>query len=260
MHAPAWLTTRRSVDRTLGVLKTGKEAEILLIERCAIVDDDDGAADAERVLLAHKRYRPMVVAKGDLEAGGFAKARTFTADAAYRAGTTFRSGRDARAAAGKSKHGRRVLAERWVAREAESLERAHALGVRVPYLVEAHDDGIVMQFVGDDDGAAAPRLVDAHLDRAAATLAYEQLREELVLLVGGGLVHADLSPYNALWWRDEVWLIDLPQAVDIAVNPNAFDLLHHDVLTMATWLVRRGVDVDGEQWFADLLTVAFGSS
>ena len=112
-----------------------------------------------------------------------------------------------------------------------------------------------MELLGDRSGAA-PRLVDARLDGGQVAGAHEQLRDELVLLTRAGLVHADLSPYNVLWWDDRLWLIDLPQAVDLAANAHALDLLHHDVITMATWFGRRGLDVDGEGWFAELLVEA----
>jgi RIO kinase 1 len=57
-------------------------------------------------------------------------------------------------------------------------------------------------------------------------------------------------------WEDRAWLIDLPQAVDLAANAHALDLLHHAVMTMATWFTRRGEEVDGEDWFAQLLVEA----
>lgn len=60
-------------DHDLGPLKTGKEAEVFVIERTA--------ADGRRCLLAHKRYRPRrVTHKGELEALGFQRASTVHAD------------------------------------------------------------------------------------------------------------------------------------------------------------------------------------
>ena len=73
------------------------------------------------------------------------------------------------------------------------------------------------------------------------------------LLTSAGLVHADLSPFNVLWWEGRLWLIDFPQAVDLFTNPHGFDLLHHDVVTMCTWFARQGVDTDPEEVFASLL-------
>lgn len=245
-HAPAWLTAGETADEVLGPLKTGKEAEVLLVERRRL----DGP---ERALLVHKRYRPWKVGhKGELEALGFAKARTFTTDHRYTDGRRLRSSRDARAVAGKTSYGRTVAASQWAVQEVAALRRAHAAGVNVPYLVEATDDGALMELVGDEAGAA-PRLVDARLDGGALAVAHEQLREEVVLLLRAELVHADLSPYNVLWWEGRVWVIDLPQAVDLGANEHALDLLHHDVTTLATWFTRRGREVDGEAWFAELL-------
>ena len=80
--------------------------------------------------------------------------------------------------------------------------------------------------------------------------------EDLGALTRTGTVHADLSPYNVLWWRDRLWMIDFPQAVDLLQNPHGFDLLHHDVTTMCTWFARKGVDCDGEALYAQILTDA----
>ena len=77
--APAWLTDGGTTDELVGLLKTGKEAEVFVVERRSL----DGA---RRAVLARKRYRPLSVAKGELEALGFSRARTFTADARYREG------------------------------------------------------------------------------------------------------------------------------------------------------------------------------
>jgi RIO kinase 1 len=66
-----------------------------------------------------------------------------------------------------------------------------------------------------------------------------------------------LSPYNLSWWRGRAWIIDLPQAVDLVVNPNGFDLLHRDVTNLATWFGRRGLVCDPEATFAALLAEAW---
>ncbi len=71
-----------------------------------------------------------------------------------------------------------------------------------------------------------------------------------------GYAHGDLSAYNLLWWADELWLIDLPQAVDIAANPMGLDFLHRDVVNITTWFARQGLDRDPEELFALLLDPA----
>ena len=52
--APAWLTDGGTEDEVLGLLKTGKEAEVFIVERRTL----DGS---RWELLAHKRYRPTKV-------------------------------------------------------------------------------------------------------------------------------------------------------------------------------------------------------
>ena len=207
-------------------------------------------------LLAHKRYRPMSVTKGVLEAEGFSRARTFTADADYLAGRSFRSSRDRRAVQRRSTHGRQVVAERWARDEYDALVRAHAAGATVPYPVEFTGDGTLMQLLGDH-GVAAPRLVAARLTPAELAVAHAQVVADLAALTRAGLVHADLSPFNLLWWRRRVWLIDLPQAVDLVANPHGFDLLHRDVTNVSTWFARHGHACDADETFAALLAEAW---
>jgi RIO kinase 1 len=247
--APAWLTAGSTEDEVLGLLKTGKEAEVFIVERRTL----DGEQSA---LLAHKRYRPMNVRKGEIEALGFSRARTFTNDVRYHEGRRLRYSRDQRAVERMTDYGKRLLAERWPGQELDTLRRAFAAGATVPYPVEFTGDGMLMQLLGDEAGAA-PRLVNARLSAAELAGAFAQLREELGALTRAGIVHADLSPFNVLWWQGRLWLIDFPQSVDLLTNPHGFDLLHHDVSTMCAWFARHGVPADGDALFADLLAEAF---
>jgi RIO kinase 1 len=72
--------------------------------------------------------------------------------------------------------------------------------------------------------------------------------------VAAGYAHGDLSAYNLLWWCGELWLIDFPQAVDLAANPLGLDLLHRDVTNITAWFARQGLERDGDALFAQLLT------
>lgn len=102
---------------------------------------------------------------------------------------------------------------------------------------------------------AAPRLVDARLGAVGLADAWSQLVDNLRLLTRAGVVHADLSVYNVLWWQGRVVIIDFPQAVDVIVNPAAPGLLHRDLVNVATWFGRRGVRIDAERVFGQLLAV-----
>jgi RIO kinase 1 len=235
----------------LGPLKTGKEAEVFLVERVT--------ADGRSCLLAHKRYRPRTVAyKGELQELGFQRAANFANDPAYREGRTFGSSRDRRAVAKRSHHGRTVLGRDWPDNEFAMLERLAQAGVTVPFPVARTADGVLMQYVGDRT-RAAPRLVHAGLGRSGVEHAAEQLIENVHRMVDAGVVHADLSVYNLLWWDDMLWIIDVPQAVDIRINGQALDFLHRDLVNVQSWFDSKGIAFDTDELFGALAAAAFGS-
>jgi len=238
-------------DEPRGTLKSGKEAEIFLVER---IFERSG-----RHLLAHKRYRIRKPGKDQLRDEGFSNATQFRRHAMYRGGWYLAS-RDQRAlaAGNKSEYGQALAASLWPIQEWTILRRAAAAGVCVPHPVEQTEDGFLMEFIGDPiDMVAAPKLTHARLDVGALASAWEQLVVNLRALTAAGLVHADLSPYNLLWWRERLVMIDLPQAVEFTTNPDAFELLHRDVANVGGWFARRGADVNVEALYAELVGVAW---
>ena len=54
-------------------------------------------------------------------------------------------------------------------------------------------------------------------------------------------VHADLSPYNILYWDERIHIIDFPQAIDPRGNPAAMTLLSRDVENICRWAAKAGV-------------------
>lgn len=245
--SPAWLLDEPYDEVSLGTLKSGKEAEVFLLERRYV--------GGSTVLLAHKRYRPRRPSSGELRALGFNKATLYRHDSTYRAGW-FLSSRDRRAVAHKTDHGHEVIERMWPIQEMAMLELAWASGASVPYPVERTEDGVVMEFIGDAD-AAAPRLAQASLSADEVESAWEQLLDSLRALTSAGLVHADLSAYNLLWWRGRLTIIDLPQAVEFTTNADAPELLHRDLSNVAAWFERHGVAVEVEALFGELIGLAW---
>ena len=250
--APDWLVPEPYADDELGVLRSGKEAQIDVIERSSLDDP------TKTCLLARKRYLPREVkAKGVLEAMGVQKASTFHNDVQYREGRQFRKSRDRRAVERMSTYGKHLLQDRWTGHEHDVMSTLYHAGVSVPFPVEFGEDLFVLEYVGDHT-RAAPRLAEARLRRPELEEAWAQLVEGLQDIVAAGYAHGDLSAYNLLWWEEQLVFIDFPQAVDIAENPQGLDFLHRDVLNVATWFGRRGVERDAEALFAELLSYAYG--
>lgn len=244
---PDWLVAEPYQDEDLGVLKSGKEAQINLVERTG--------ADGNRCLMARKRYLPREVKqKGMLEAMGVQQASAFRNDVEYREGRQFRKSRDRRAVDRMSTYGKRLLQDRWTGHEHDVMLKLWTVGMAVPYPVAYDEDVFDLEYIGDDRGAA-PQLYAARLNPDQLRSAYEQLLVGLQLMVAAGYAHGDLSAYNLLWWDETLWFIDFPQAVDIAANPQGLNFLHADAINVCDWFNRRGVDVDGEELFAELLCV-----
>lgn len=257
--APGWLVTEPFVEEHLGTIRSGKEAQVDLVERIA--------PDGRSCVLARKTYLPRQVKdKGTLEALGVQRSSAFRNDVQYREGRQFRKSRDRRAVERMTTHGKKLLQDRWLHHEHEVMTALWRAGVQVPYPVSYVDLGVAgrfdLEYVGDET-QAAPQLAAARLGPDELRDAYTQLVAGLHALTAAGWAHGDLSAYNLLWWPDEtgsgrLWFIDFPQAVDIAANPSGLDFLHRDVVNVCTFFERRGVGVDPEELFADLLSSAFG--
>jgi len=226
---PDWLVTElAAVDTELGILKTGKEADVYLLRR--------GVPETDRSsLLAAKRYRD-------------ASHRMFHRDSGYLEGRRTRESRVNRAAASRSSFGREAIAGQWAHAEFAALSRLYALGMPVPYPVQITGTEVLLEFIGDDDGTAAPRLAETRPGRDELASLWDQLTEALVTLAQDGLAHGDLSPYNLLVRQGWLVMIDLPQVVDVIANPNGSQFLDRDARNVGAWFAARGhPDADADR-------------
>jgi RIO kinase 1 len=244
---PSWLvTSAAAIDTELGILKTGKEADVFLLERAVAGDPD------QTCLLAAKRYRT-------------AEHRLFRRDSSYTEGRRVRNSRDTRAMAGKTEFGRTVEADLWAQAEWSGLKRLFEAGVPVPYPVQLDGREILMEFIASSRSetlVAAPRLHQVRLGAAQLAELFDQLLGALRTMAGLGVVHGDLSPYNTLVAdadgpRPRLVIIDMPQLIDLAANPNAVDFLQRDCANMAQWFTTKGYPVEADELLSDLLGYAW---
>jgi RIO kinase 1 len=238
---PDWVvTSQAAVDTELGILKTGKEADAFLVERAVPGSDATG----ESVVMVAKRYRSN-------------EHRTFHRAASYTEGRSVKRSRDERALKRKSTWGKIVASSEWAISEWDALKRCWALGLPVPYPVQIDGTELLMEWVTDDAGESAPRLAQTRPDPTLLASYFDQLRAAMVTLVGNGLVHGDLSAYNILAAGERLVIIDLPQVIDLAGNLAGHDFLLRDCTNVCTWFRARGLEVDGDELFAELLAYAF---
>jgi RIO kinase 1 len=217
---PDWLVTElAATDTELGILKTGKEADVFLLRR--------GVPGTGRsCLLAAKRYRS-------------AEHRLFHRDSEYLEGRRVRESRASRAMANRSDVGRQMIAEQWAQSEFAALRAFHRAGVPVPYPVQVLGTEVLLEFIGTADGAAAPRLAECGLRGAELAGLWEQLVAAVGILARLGLAHGDLSAYNLLVRDGQLVIIDTPQVVDVIANPRGAEFLERDAANVATWFSGR---------------------
>jgi RIO kinase 1 len=235
---PAWvITADAAVDTELGILKTGKEADVFSVERAV-------PGTEQAVIMAAKRYRSL-------------DHRLFQRDNAYTESRRMRNSRDRRAAAKGTSWGRQVQAAQWAVAEFGFLADLWSVGLPVPYPVQLDGTEILMELITDVDGDVAPRLAQCRPAPAELHRYWEQLVEAMRRLAAMGLTHGDLSAFNILATGERLVIIDLPQAVDVVGNPHGMDFLARDCRNVATWFRSRGLDVDGDELLADLLAYAW---
>ena len=219
---PKWLVTDlAAVDSELGILKTGKEADVYLIRR--------GVPGTGRsCLLAAKRYRP-------------GEHRLFHRDAGYLEGRRVRESRLNRATANRTAFGKQVIAGQWANAEFAALCQLRSAGVPVPYPVQIVGTELLLEFIGDRDGTAAPRLAETRPGPDELAALWEQLVDAVGTLARYGWAHGDLSPYNLLVQAGRLVMIDLPQLVDVVAHPNGRGFLDRDARNVAAWFAARGL-------------------
>jgi len=242
MHGPAprpdWvITALGAVESDLGVLKTGKEADVHILRRWVPGDP------ARDVLMAAKRFRG-------------AENRLFHRDAGYVDGRRVRRSREMRAMGRRTDFGKSLIAGQWAMAEFEALGALWALDLPVPYPVQFSDTEMLMELVVSPEGDAAPRLAQTRPPLELLADLFEQLRQTMTTLALHGWAHGDLSPYNILLQGERLVVIDWPQIVDIIGNPHGPEFLERDTHNVCEWFVRRGYAVDEGEVFGDLMAAA----
>ena len=201
------------IDAVHSRLMSGKEATVYIVER-------EGRFGAAKV------YKPR-------------DERTFKKTASYVEGRNqTRNSRDRRAMHKKTSYGRGLSEEGWQSMEFQALRSAFDAGVRVPEPYNLFENILLMELVVDAQGAPAPRMADVHLSSDEATHLHLQVFLQVKALLAIGLIHGDLSAYNVLMAAAGPTLIDMPQAVNVAGNNNARQILRRDLQNVTQHLAR----------------------
>src|SRR5215831_8437815 len=197
------------VREVLGVVGDGKEATVYLCEA-------DPSVGVE--YLAAKVYRAK-------------KFRAFRGGRVYAGERMPLSSRAKRAIRTKTDAGLLMAHQEWVAWEWETLCRLHDAGADVPEPLASSDDAILMEFIGDGEGAA-PQLRRVELGPDEAAVVLQRLLRNVEIFLELHLVHGDLSAYNVLWYGGKAWVIDVPQSLNLHTSSDGYEYLRRDVANL----------------------------
>jgi RIO kinase 1 len=125
----------------------------------------------------------------------------------------------------------------WAQKEYLNLGRMRGAGVRVPSAHRVAGNVLVMDYIGDDS-RPAPVIRSVKVEDPSAVI--REIIDSLRGIRESGLVHADFSEYNLLYWDGHVVVIDVGQAVPID-HPRANEWFRRDLENTARYIRKLGV-------------------
>jgi len=140
---------------------------------------------------------------------------------------------------GYCKSNPRKMVKVWAEKELRNYRRIHAAGIPCPTPIFLKSHILLMEFLGKN-GWPSPRLKDTNLSERHMREAYVQT----ILIMRHlyqrcKLVHGDLSEYNLLWHKSQVYVIDVSQSVETD-HPSALDFLRKDASNVNDYFAKAG--------------------
>ena len=137
---------------------------------------------------------------------------------------------------------RRQLISVWAKKEYNNLARLIKYHVSVPQPIHVLKNILVMEYIGNEFGAA-PMLKDVPMEDPD-DLYLRVIEEYFKVYNNARLVHADLSEYNILLTEEgRMVLIDIGQCV-VREHPEAGTWFVRDMKNISRFFARRGVDTN----------------
>ena len=144
---------------------------------------------------------------------------------------------------GSIKKGKRNIIFTWVRREYRNLIKAREANVNVPTPLTFSNNVLVLEFIGID-GFIAPQLKDA-VPKNPKNF-FDKIVANMKKLYNAGMVHADLSAFNILNFKETPVFIDFSQCTTLE-SSRAKEYIDRDVRNICTFFRKIGLDVNEEK-------------
>jgi RIO kinase 1 len=221
------MINRGIVSEVNGCLSTGKEANVYGAVSLPAEDSDPDTPPTHRAI---KVYKTSILVFKDRD-------RYVTGEHRFRSGY--------------NKGNNRAMVKVWAEKEFRNLKRLYLAGIPCPEPVYLRLHVLVMGFLGDKKGWAAPRLRDVELQGEDVDEQWRLLYIQMLGLMRRmyqvcKLVHADLSEYNCLYHQKKLHIIDVSQSVEHD-HPRSLEFLRMDIKNVSDFFRRKNVDVLAER-------------
>jgi RIO kinase 1 len=228
------MINRGIVSEVNGCLSTGKEANVY---GAFSIPTSEGTEAVQPIHRAIKVYKTSILVFKDRD-------RYVTGEHRFKSGY--------------NKGSNRAMVKVWAEKEFRNLKRLYLAGIPCPEPVYLRLHVLVMGFLGDKKGWAAPRLRDVELhgddvDEQWRILYIEMLGLMRRMYQSCKLVHADLSEYNVLYHQKKLFIIDVSQSVEHD-HPRSLEFLRMDIKNVSDFFRRKNVDVLSEQTVFGFIT------
>ena len=223
------MINRGVVSEVHGAISTGKEANVY-----GAVSFDERTGDP--IQRAIKVYKTAILVFKDRE-------RYITGEHRFKGGF--------------DKGNNRKMVKLWAEKEYRNLRRIHGAGIPSPEPLSLKLHVLVMGFLGNNKGWAYPRLRDATIDGDDVDQQWQSLYNQLLGVMRRmyqvcRLVHADLSEYNILYHKGQLYIIDVSQSVE-PDHPRSLEFLRMDIKNVGDFFRRKGVETLSDRVIFDFI-------
>lgn len=139
----------------------------------------------------------------------------------------------------------------WCEREYFNLKYSAEHKILVPKAIDQQNNVLVMQLIGSN-GKPHPTLKYDKTVKKNIKEIYKQYVENMYKLIyKAKMVHADLSEYNLIFFKNKLWFIDMGQSVSTKY-PKAKTFLERDLKTIIKFFNHNGLKVNLEELKEDI--------
>ncbi len=145
----------------------------------------------------------------------------------------------------KEKINRTNLVFVWAQKEYTNLVELKKVKANVLLPFWFYKNVLLMSYLGTKSSPAR-QIKDVSTDMA---LLYKNLKKQMYIMYNkAGIVHADLSEYNILYYRKKPYIIDVGQSVSIK-HPMAEVFLQRDIKNVVTFFSHKGVQCNEQELY-----------